>query len=172
MIDTRIKKMSTSTYKNFAKLASQGNVLTFRNTRKAKFQIDYYKTQILYCNFHNIRCFSLRPLLLRALRIASIKICLHGLFASNNTQNCSKTSKHILLFSEGTLQFVNNEAQNSAILLVDIGQGEGILSEGRRSDGSIVLRMKENLFVQFKIKEAEAVLKNLINLYRDKIKTS
>jgi len=58
----------------------------------------------------------------------------------------------ISYFSESTLNFVQTESNLSPSVLVDIGEGEGIFSEGRRQDGNIIIRVREDFFVEFKLK--------------------
>lgn len=58
----------------------------------------------------------------------------------------------ISYFSESTLNFVQTESNLSPSVLVDIGEGEGIFSEARRQDGNIIIRVREDFFVEFKLK--------------------
>jgi prefoldin subunit 5 len=47
----------------------------------------------------------------------------------------------------------------SGNVLVDLGCGEGVFSEGKRVDGNIIIRVKEDLYVEFKLAESEKVLR-------------
>jgi prefoldin subunit 5 len=54
-------------------------------------------------------------------------------------------------------------------ILVDLAPGEGVYAEAMRLDGNIIIRMKEELFVEFRVAEAKPVLNQLVGLYKEKI---
>ena len=53
------------------------------------------------------------------------------------------------------MEFVHEEG----ISKVHVDVGQGVLMEARRTTNTIIIRVKEGLFVEFKLKEAEKVLK-------------
>ena len=85
-----------------------------------------------------------------------------GLSANNNTKPSSKISNPSLSLSSATLKYVQTQFNTNKIT-VDLG--EGVLSEGKRINDKIVLRVKEDLYVEFSQQEAEKLLPSLISLY-------
>lgn len=55
---------------------------------------------------------------------------------------------------------------------MDLGQGEGVLTQGRRTDANIIVRMREDLYVEMSNKEAQKVIQDLVALYREKVKAA